>query len=385
MKYKLKLLPNLQRSRNGVASVRFYVSANGGHDYINTGVSWTVEDIDTENCVLLRGSASQKQYNDATEKINSLLSKINKVFEREPNTGAKDVKHKLEEKTANTDFIRYAQQKAFERQQSKEIEYRTYQTQMASINKVQEYCKVLPFSKISVQWLEGWKAYLVGLGHERNTIWSRLKDIRTYMNLARKEKILFEYPFGGDFKMPKVEGRIEFLFENEFQAIKNYYFSDLPTPPEKVVLRAFLFACYTSLRISDITAIRGKNIKNGNIDFEPVKGKFSETKRIKRLIIPIHEVGLSLIGEVKKDTLIFFDLPSEQKINIRLKQISKKLNIGKDITFHYSRHTFATRFLAHGGSVETLQEIMGHEKIETTMIYVHVEPSRKANQINLLS
>ncbi|MER0441153.1 tyrosine-type recombinase/integrase [Emticicia sp. W12TSBA100-4] len=385
MKYKLKLLPNNQRIRNGVASIRFYVSANGGHDYINTGVSWSVEDIDTENCVLIRGSASQKQHNEATEKINNLLSKINKVFERDPNTQAKEVKHKLEEKNATTDFIKYSINKAFSRQQTKEITYSTYQTQIASINKVQEYCKVLPFNKISVEWLEGWKAFLIGLGHERNTVWSRLKDIRTYMNLARKEKIVFEYPFGGQFKMPKVENRIEFLFENEFQAIKNYYFSDLPTNPEKVVLRAFLFACYTSLRISDITAIRGKNIKNGNIDFEPIKGKFSETKNIKRLIIPIHEVALNLIGDVKKDTLIFFDLPAEQKINVRLKQIAKKLNIAKDITFHYSRHTFATRFLAHGGSVETLQEIMGHEKIETTMIYVHVEPSRKASQINLLS
>ncbi len=385
MKYKLKLLPNLQRSREGVAAIRFYVSANGGHDYINTGVSWSVEDIDTENCVIIRGSASQKQHNEATEKINNLLSKINKVFERDPNTAAKEVKNKLEEKTANTDFIYYARQKVLFRYQKKEITFRTYQTQISSINKVQEYCKVLPFNRISVEWLEGWKTFLIGLGNERNTVWSRLKDIRTYMNLARKDKIFFDYPFGGNFKMPKVENRIEFLFENEFQAIKNYYFSDLPTKPEKIVLRAFLFACYTSLRISDISAIRGKNIKNGNIDFEPIKGRFSETKNIKRLIIPIHEVGLNLIGEVKKDTLIFFDLPSEQKINVRLKEIAKKLNIYKDITFHYSRHTFATRFLSHGGSVETLQEIMGHEKIETTMIYVHVEPSRKASQINLLS
>ena len=233
--------------------------------------------------------------------------------------------------------------------------------------------------------MEGFKAYLRGLGHEHNTVWSRLKDIRTYMNIARKEKIKFEYPFGGAFKMPKVENRIEFLYEDEFKAIKDFYLSDKSNELEKAVLRAFLFSCYTSLRISDIKAIRGKNIKNGNIDFEPIKGAFSETKKIKRLIIPLHQFCLDLIGETKKENLIFAELPAEQKINKRLKTIARKLSISKDITFHYSRHTFATRFLASGGSVEVLQEIMGHEKIETTMIYVHIEPTRKKKQINELT
>ena len=385
MKYTTKLLPNTQRVRGGVAPLRFYVSANGQHDYIPTGVSWSVENVDNENCIILRGGVSIREHNEATEKINLIRAKINKIFSENPNTPAKDVKNLLKGKAPVLDFIKYAKSKAFERQKSGEIQFSTYKTQISSINQLVSYSKQLPFDKISVLWLDGFKAYLRGLGNEHNTVWTRLKDIRTYMNAARKEKIFFDYPFGGSFKMPKIENRIEFLFEDEFQILKTYYQSDKINDFEKAVLRAFLFSCYTSLRISDIKSIRGKNIKNGNIDFEPLKGSFSETKKIKRLIIPLHPFCLDIIGEIKKETLIFFDLPSEQKINKRLKQIARKLNISKSITFHYSRHTFATRFLASGGSVEVLQEIMGHEKIETTMIYVHIEPTRKKKQINGLT
>lgn len=383
MSYTIKLLPNKQREKAGIASIRFYISANSEHDYINTGVSWGVDLVDTDRCTLVRGRNILTEYTKANEKIKALKERIEEVFTHNPSIGAKRVKFLIEE--SPKDFVSYAEKKAFERQKSKEITYRTYQNNMVAIGHIKHFCGSLPFHKISVEWLESFKAELHKKGYGRNTIWTRLKDVRRYMNLARKDKIFFEYPFGGDFKMPKLESRVEFLYENDFSALKNYYFSELPTASEKPVLRAFLFSCYTSIRISDINAVRGKNIKNGNLDFEPQKGFFSETKTVKRIIIPLHEIALKLIGNPKKEELVFFDFPSDQKANARLKKIAQKLGINKEITFHYSRHTFATRFLAAGGKVETLQKIMGHEKIETTMIYVHVEPSRKATEINLMT
>jgi site-specific recombinase XerD len=46
---------------------------------------------------------------------------------------------------------------------------------------------------------------------------------------------------------------------------------------------------------------------------------------------------------------------------------------------HALRHTFATEFLNLGGQVTDLQLLMGHEKIETTLVYAHValDPMRK--------
>ena len=45
---------------------------------------------------------------------------------------------------------------------------------------------------------------------------------------------------------------------------------------------------------------------------------------------------------------------------------------GRRAGAHALRHTFATMYLRHGGGVRQLQTILGHQRIETTMIYVHL-------------
>jgi site-specific recombinase XerD len=45
------------------------------------------------------------------------------------------------------------------------------------------------------------------------------------------------------------------------------------------------------------------------------------------------------------------------------------------VTYHVSRHTFATNFIISGGNVTVLQKLLGHSKIEDTMIYVHIAES----------
>jgi site-specific recombinase XerD len=46
--------------------------------------------------------------------------------------------------------------------------------------------------------------------------------------------------------------------------------------------------------------------------------------------------------------------------------------IKKTVSFHVARHTFATTFLRIGGTVEVLQKLLGHSKLETTMEYIHI-------------
>ena len=45
---------------------------------------------------------------------------------------------------------------------------------------------------------------------------------------------------------------------------------------------------------------------------------------------------------------------------------------GQKLGPHLLRHTFATEYCRAGGNLRVLQEIMGHESIDTTMIYVHL-------------
>ena len=52
--------------------------------------------------------------------------------------------------------------------------------------------------------------------------------------------------------------------------------------------------------------------------------------------------------------------------------IVKKYNLNKNITFHSLRHSFATYFLANGGSLLSLQSMLGHRNLNTTIVYLHL-------------
>jgi site-specific recombinase XerD len=73
--------------------------------------------------------------------------------------------------------------------------------------------------------------------------------------------------------------------------------------------------------------------------------------------------------------VIFYGTFTDEYINRELKFIAKACGITKSISFHTSRHTFATNFYMATRDVVQLQKILGHSKITDTMIYVHIVDS----------
>jgi integrase/recombinase XerD len=106
--------------------------------------------------------------------------------------------------------------------------------------------------------------------------------------------------------------------------------------------------------------------------------------------IPLLPKAYALIEKYKNEPRVFYRqrlLPfmSNQRLNNYIKEITALCGIKKDISFHTARHTFATTVtLTNGVPVETVSKMLGHTKLSTTQIYVHVVKQKISDDMKAL-
>ncbi len=127
------------------------------------------------------------------------------------------------------------------------------------------------------------------------------------------------------------------------------------------------------LRVSEVSAL---NLESVGIDSVKVLGKGEKERQVflSQLTLDCVYQYLESRPEVAEEAL--FLSRGKKRISVRgiQKMVSKYLDkIGKsDFSCHKLRHTAATQLLDHGVNIREIQEILGHESIETTAIYTHI-------------
>ena len=67
-----------------------------------------------------------------------------------------------------------------------------------------------------------------------------------------------------------------------------------------------------------------------------------------------------------------------------LKKMIERAGIDKPITFHCSRHTFATLDLAYGADLYTVSKLLGHKRVTTTQVYAKIVDESKRKAVDLI-
>lgn len=158
------------------------------------------------------------------------------------------------------------------------------------------------------------------------------------------------------------------------------------TPTEYInIKRAFIFACYTALRYSDIRTLTFADIHKTDAGYQI---ETIQTKTKERVIIPLCATALKAIGTIPTDPQKMgkriFSIPVNSNTNKHLQSWAKDSGITKHVTFHTSRHTAATLLLTYGADIYTTSKILGHTSVKTTQIYAEVVNQKKIDAIAAL-
>lgn len=384
--YSVKLRCNSDRvQKNGNASLYLTVIINREKKTIPLNLSWPVHLVDNKAGVMKPRKKRDADFNDYQLIITNELQKVNEIFKVYRIQDKVLTMDLFQEELANIDrrrdFLVYMENKIEDRFRYKEISNRTRLNNIGTLNRLRKFKPSIPFHSTDKKLLQRFKAYLAAkYQNDDATIWGRIKDIKTYLHLAIEDGISLNTDFENFTNTPPLPSLV-YLEEEEINRLMGLFLSNRLDQVRQQTLRAFLFSCFTSLRISDVYRAEWGWVQlNNELHFVPWKNR----RFHKEVQIPLSTIAHKLID---KRSGKFFNLPTEQEMNRSLKDIASmpEVNIRKHLTFHVARHTFGTHYYKQTKDVVALQKVMGHSKITTTMIYVHVNEQDKRKGMDIMN
>ena len=151
------------------------------------------------------------------------------------------------------------------------------------------------------------------------------------------------------------------IFKERLKEEKNYFWY--------FIVR---FLAATGARVSELIQIKEEHLKLGYLDL------YSKGGKIRRIYFPdsLCEEALAWCQDLGVESGFLFlnkggHLITPRGINYQLKHLASRYGINPDTVYPHSfRHRFAKNFLARNNDISLLADLMGHESIETTRIYL---------------
>jgi integrase/recombinase XerD len=217
------------------------------------------------------------------------------------------------------------------------------------------------------------RAYLHHLVEEKNVSWSYFKQavcaIRfLYEVTLQREFMLAHLPF------PRRERRLPTVLSPDevtrfFNAVRN--------PKHRVLL---LIAYAAGLRVSELVALRVGDVDAERMVIHVRQGKGGKDRMVTLSPVLLEELRAYRCWEAPSDWLFPGQDPARhlraRTVQKACQRASEAADLGKRVTAHTLRHSYATHLLEAGTDLRLVQTLLGHGSIRTTAIYTHVSNER---------
>ena len=217
------------------------------------------------------------------------------------------------------------------------------------------------YGEITQKNLRSYKVWLIE-NYKPKTVNLRLRAINCYLESIGKDK----------WKLPFVRVQQKTFLENVISEADYEYFKNcLKRDNEMFWYFVIRFLAATGARVSELIQIKVEHIKLGHLDL------YSKGGKLRRIYIPkvLQEEALSWLEKKQQSGFIFLNKYGERittrGISGQLKKLAVRYEIDPVVVYPHSfRHRFAKSFLDRCSDIAFLADLMGHESIETTRIYL---------------
>ena len=234
--------------------------------------------------------------------------------------------------------------------------------------------------ELNIGFIQSFHTFLLtDKGMSQNSSTKHLKLLKKIINMAIANSYMTFNPFL-TYKVEREPVEIDFLDDEELRKIINF---DTPLPRLERAKDMFLFGCFTGLSYIDIKTLAPEHFEKDGAGRIWIKKRRVKTGVLSR--IPLLPVAKLILEKYKGgDKLLPIQDPAD--INKYLKDIAILCKINKRITFHTSRHTFAsTVTLANNISLEVVSKMMGHTNTRMTTHYAKLVDKCIGEQMDKLT
>lgn len=251
----------------------------------------------------------------------------------------------------------------------------------STIKHLTAYGANVTMGNVNRDYVRGFIAYLKSTDLSPRSQRHYLCCLSCAMSAAVRDEVIAENPFnriGSDERVKVKDSIREYLTIDELKLL-----IDAPCRNE-YVKRAYLFACFCGLRLSDVTSLQWGDLQK---DGEIYKIGVVMNKTGRTIYMKLSQQALKWLPQrgYRDDKVPIFDLPHKSTSNRILKDWASSVGIKKNITFHTSRHTFATGEYTAGADLYTIQNLLGHTNIKTTQIYAKIIDKKKEEAVDMWS